>query len=102
MTRSIEMSFCASRLFSTDTSMSIGFLLALPGVIGVGYLVKASELHLHPARAELAQPESAPRAVGLKRDAVLIYADNPPQIFNRTGVPKFFRGLIFCDHRHDD
>src|SRR5215472_14223573 len=100
MTRSIEMSFSASRLFSTDTSMSIGFLLA--GVIGVVYLVESSELHLHPARAKLAQAESAPRTVDLERDAVLIRADNPPQIFDRTSGSKFFRILIFCDQRYDD
>src|SRR5580693_5884128 len=105
------MSFSASRLFSAETSMSIGFLLvwataigsvrALPGVlrgisavqvvcpIDVVDLIKASELHLHSAWAELVKGKNAPLAVNLQCDVLLIGVNDSTQIFNgsRGGSP---------------
>src|SRR5260370_24244005 len=112
MTRSIEMSFSASRLFSADTSMSIGFLLAgratafgnvlaLPGVIGVE-LVETSELHLHSARPKLAQAEGRSRSVDLQGDAILTHLDDSTLILNGTSGRIPFRILLFIADAHDD
>jgi hypothetical protein len=96
--------------------MSIGFLLvwataigsvrALPGVLGgisaveavcpidIVDLIKASELHLHSARAEFVECENASLAVNLQCDVLLIGVNDSTQIFNgsRAGIP--FRILI--------
>src|SRR5712691_10674573 len=112
------MSFSASRLFSADTSMSIEFLLvratafgsvlALPGVIGVVVaigpavdVVKASELHLHPAWAEFAEADRAPGAVDFEHDAVLIRVDDSSLDFIRISGRVPFLILIFTSQRHD-
>src|SRR5260370_41267624 len=101
ITRSIEMSFSASRLRRTVTSMSIGSLLVrtacgltgapgLAGVAGAGRLVEAvlvgqaAELHLHPARSEPAVINSALRTVNLQRDALLVRVDYSCFMVNGT------------------
>src|SRR5215470_14452482 len=99
MTRSIDMSFSASRLRSTATSMSIGSLLVrtVPGLLEVtelavaGYLinvldiVKVAELDLDPAWPQFPVPHRAPRAVDIKQDAVQIRADYSRSRVGETG-----------------
>src|SRR6266852_9956286 len=116
MTRSIEMSFSASRLRRTVTSMSIGSLLVrtsggLTGVAGLadaGRLVEvvlvgqAAELHLHPAWSELAVANSALRTVDLQRDALLIRVDH--SCFMLDGTHGRIRPVsgVLTSQRHDD
>src|SRR5690348_8839726 len=97
MTRSIEMSFSASRLRRTVTSISIWSLLVrssggLTGVTRVadaGRLAEvvlvgqAAELHLHPAWSELAVTNSALHPVDFQRDALLIRVDHSCFMVNR-------------------
>src|SRR5712691_9030245 len=97
ITRSIEMSFSASRLRRTATSMSIWSLLirAVPGLVpaagiaGAGrvggvLLRQAAELHLHPARAKLAVAHRALRFADLQRDGPQIRVDHPCFMVNGT------------------
>src|SRR5215813_11981371 len=92
ITRSIEMSFSASRLRRTVTSMSIWSLLVR----------QAAELHLHPAWSELAVINSPLRAVDFQRDALLIRVDHSCFMVNGTHgrIPLWFR--IPAREWHDD
>src|SRR5579875_3705157 len=71
ITRSIEMSFSASRLLRTDTSMSIPILLVRGITAEAARLAEPAELDLHPARPEIgvAEPEHGDdRREGRRRD----------------------------------
>src|SRR5215472_7623264 len=116
MTRSIEMSFSASRLRRTVTSISIGSLLVRTagGSTGVAEVAsvlrlvevvlvgKLAELHLHPAWSEFAVAHRALRAVNLQRDALLIRVDHTCCLGNGTVGCVPLRIDIVTGQRHYD
>src|SRR5215472_214430 len=109
ITRSIEMSFSASRLRRTVTSMSIWSLLVrIAGVLAgavemAGVVVRqAAELHLHPAWSELAVDHRPLRAIYLQRDALVISPDDSCLLRSGSsrGIP--LRMMIVVRQRDDD
>src|ERR1022692_1077586 len=115
ITRSIEMSFSASRLRRTAMSMSIWSLLvrAVPGLVravriaeadrvGVVLFRQAAEFHLHPARTELAVAHRALRTADLQRDALLIRVDHPCFMVNGTTGRLPLGRMIFLGQRDED
>src|SRR5579859_1462479 len=87
-TRSMEMSFSASMLRRTVMSMSIRSLLVRTAGLAeaveiAGVVVRQSaELHLHPARPEVAVADRALRTVDLQRDALVISSDYSRLLLN--------------------
>src|SRR5262245_21482553 len=126
ITRSIEMSFSASRLRRTATSMSIRSLLVrcwswatiprspsraagtgIPQIASAVRLVgvpvrQAAELYLYSAWSERRVTQHAPRAVDLERDAFLISVDHAPGLRALTSWCVRFRLMIRVGQRHGD
>src|SRR5215470_598883 len=109
ITRSIEMSFSASMLRRTVTSMSIWSLLVriagVPaGTVEIAGVVvrEAAELHLHPAWSELAVAHRAFRAVDLQRDALVISSDDSCLLRNGSSRGILLRMMILSGQRDDD
>src|SRR5690242_11935261 len=80
ITRSIEMSFSASRLRRTVTSMSIGSLL-----VRFLRVREAAELYLYPSWSQVAVTQGALRAVDLQRDALVVSAEHASGQRGRIG-----------------
>src|SRR6266568_3958104 len=116
ITRSIEMSFSASRLRRTVTSMSIGSLLVRTAggltesveaagacrLAGIVLGRQAAELHLHPAWSERAVAHLALRTVDLQHDALLIGVDHSCLMLNGTSGHVPLRIMILIGERPVD
>src|SRR6266702_158643 len=116
ITRSIEMSFSASRLRRTVTSMSIWSLLVRTAggltesveaagacrFAGIVLGRQAAELHLHPAWSERAVAHLALRTVDLQQDALLIGVDHSCLMLNGTSGHVPLRIMILIGERDDD